>query len=126
MSRVTPSYGVRNGMNKFLIFAIFINLLSVAVFLLGLFLNFQNPKNKALFGYLMIGNMILYLFILSVIIIYELLFNHSLLSYILIFCVISPFIIGKLVKFETLKKYTLIQILSFIVSLGVLVILYKI
>jgi hypothetical protein len=36
---------------------------------------------------------------------------------ILFLCVISPFVIGKLVRYETLKKYTIIQIAFYIVSL---------
>ena len=93
------------------------NILSIIVFLIGLFYNFQQPKVKAVYGYTIAGCVIPYLVLLSIIGAYGLVVNHNLYSLILLFCVASPFIIGKLVKYETLKLYTFIQIICFVVSL---------
>ncbi len=93
------------------------NILSIIMLLIGLLYNFKQPKSKAVFGYFIAGSMILYLIVLSFITIYILLTNHYIRGIILLLCIISPFVIGKLVKFETLKKYTIIQIMCFIVSL---------
>ena len=85
--------------------------------LTGLFYNFKNPKNKAVYGYLITGCMILYIITLSLALIYGFFEKHYLYGFILFLCVISPFVIGKLVKYETLKKYTTAQIMCYIVSL---------
>ena len=97
--------------------AIVANILSILIFLVGLFYNFEQPKVKAVYGYVIAGCVIPYLLLLSFVGIYELILKHNLYSFILFLCVISPFVIGKLVKYETLKKYTVIQIICFIVSL---------
>ncbi|MBR1424756.1 hypothetical protein IJ579_04255 [bacterium] len=97
--------------------AIIINLLSVVILLIGLFYNFKQPKNKAAYGYLIIGCMLLYIIALSLVLIYGFFAKHFLNSLVLFLCIISHFIIGKLVKYETLKKYTTVQIMCYIVSL---------
>ena len=88
--------------------------------LIGLFYNFKQPKNKAVFGYLITGCMLLYIITLSIAIIYGFIGKHYLYSLILFLCIISHFIIGKLVKYETLKKYTIAQIMFYVVSLAAL------
>ena len=100
-----------------LISAIIINILSIIILLIGLFYNFKQPKNKAIYGYLVAGCMLLYIITLSLPLIYGLLEKHYLYSFILFLCIISPFIIGKRVKYETLKKYTTVQIICYFVSL---------
>ena len=99
------------------IVAIVINIIAIIVLSAGLFHKFEHPKHKAIFGYTVAGSMILYIAFLGLIAIYEILVNRNLYGASLILCVISPFIIGKLVKYETLKKYTVAQIICFIVSL---------
>ena len=96
------------------------NILAILVLLVGLFYNFEQPKIKAIYGYSIAGCVLPYLILLTLIGIYGLVVNHNLYSLILFLCVISPFIIGKLVKYETLKKYTSVQILCFVVSLIIL------
>ena len=100
-----------------LISAIIVNILSIIMFLIGLFYNFKLPKNKAMYGYLIAGCMILYIITLSLVLIHGFWVRHFLYSFVLFLCLISHFIIGKLVKYETLKKYTIIQILCYFVSL---------
>jgi len=97
--------------------AIIVNILSVIMLLIGLLHNFKRPKNKAIYGYLIAGSMLLYIVTLSLPLIYGLLVKHYIYSLVLFLCIISHFIIGKIVKHETLKKYTIVQIICYIVSL---------
>ncbi len=99
------------------ILGIIINILAIIALLTGLFYNFQKPKNKAIFGYSVAACMLSYIVILSFIFIYKIITAFNLYSIVLLMCIISPFIIGKLVKYETLKRYTVIQIICFILSL---------
>ncbi len=104
-------------MHIVLISAVIVNILSVIGMLIGLFYDFKQPKIKAVYGYLIAGCMLLYILTLSIALIYGVFRKHYLYSIILFLCVISPFIIGKLVKYETLKKYTTIQIMCYVLSL---------
>ena len=97
------------------ILTILMNIAAIAVLAAGLFCKFENPKHKAIYGYTIAGSCIPYLILLTILIILEILHGNYKYSYLLL-CVISPFIIGKLVKYETLKLYTSIQILCFMVS----------
>ena len=87
------------------------------MFPIGFFYNFKQPKNKAIYGYFITGCIILYIIALSLALIYGVFKKHYLYSLILFLCIISHFIIGKLVKYETLKKYTIIQTTCYVVSL---------
>ena len=100
------------------------NILAILVLLIGLFYNFEQPKIKAAYGYSIAACFIPYLVLLTFVGLYSLIVNHNLYSFILFFCVVSPFIIGKLVKYETLKKYTVVQIVCFCVSLITLLLQY--
>ena len=100
------------------------NILAILVLLIGLFYNFEQPKIKAAYGYSIAACFIPYLVLLTFVVLYGLIVNHNLYSFILFFCVVSPFIIGKLVKYETLKKYTVVQIVCFCVSLITLLLQY--
>jgi hypothetical protein len=102
--------------------AIIVNILSIITLLIGLFYNFKLPKNKAMFGYSIVGCMLLYIITLSLAFIFGLFGKHYLYSIVLFLCIISHFIIGKLVKYETLKKYTTVQIMCYVVSLFTLLI----
>ena len=104
-------------MHIVLISAIIVNILSIIMLLIGLFYNFKNPKNKAIYGYSIAGCVLLYIITLSLALIYGFVGKHYLYSSILFLCIISHFIIGKLVKYETLKKYTILQIMCYVVSL---------
>lgn len=97
--------------------AIIVNILSVIMLLTGLFYNFRQPKNRAIFGYIIAGCMITYIVTLSLALIYDFFEKHYLYGLVLFLCIISHFIIGKLVKYETLKKYTSVQIMCYVVSL---------
>lgn len=101
---------------------VIVNALAIFILLVGLFYNFEQPKIKAVYGYSIAACVIPYLVLLILIGMYGLVVNHNLYSLIVFLCVISPFVIGKLVKYETLKKYTFIQILCFCVSLVTLLI----
>ena len=100
-----------------LVSAIIANILSIVMLPIGLLYNFQQPKNKAIYGYSIAGCVLLYMITLSMVLIHGLFEKHYLYSFILFSCVISHFIIGKLVKYETLKKYTIVQVMCYIVSL---------
>ena len=104
-------------MHIVLVSAIIINILSIIMLLIGRFYNFKQPKNKAIYGYLIAGCMLLYIITLSFALIYVFFEKRYFYSFILFLCVSSHFIIGKLVKYETLKKYTTVQIMCYVVSL---------
>lgn len=108
-----------------LISTIIVNILSILMLLIGLFYNFKQPKNKAMYGYLIIGCMLLYIATLSLALLYGFWRKHYLYSFILFLCIISHFIIGKLVKYETLKKYTTYQIICYVVSLVTLLLNFQ-
>ena len=97
--------------------AIVINIISIIILLIGLFCNFEQPKNKAIYGYYIAGSLLMYIFVLSSVVFYGVVVNPKFCDFILGLCIISPFIVGKLVRYETLKKYTFIQIICFVVSL---------
>ena len=97
--------------------AIVVNIFSIIILLLVLFCNFEQTKNKEIVGSCVVGALIFYIITLSIATIYKLIVKPDLYCIPTLLCVISPFVIGKLVKFETLKKYTIIQIMCFIVSL---------
>lgn len=103
-----------------LISAVISNILSITMMPVGLFYDFQQPKNKAIYGYLIAGCIISYIITLGLALLYGLFEKHYLYSLVLFLCIISHFIIGKLVKYETLKKYTILQIMCYVVSLAVL------
>ena len=107
----------RGCMHIVLTLAVIVNILSIIMLLIGLLYSFKQPKNKAIYGYLIAGCIAAYIIMLSLISIYGFLEKHYLYSIILFLCVISHFIIGKLVKYETLKKYTTAQIICYFMSL---------
>ena len=104
--------------------AIIVNILSIMMMLIGFLYNFKRPKNKAIFGYLIAGCMLLYIVTLSIVLIYGFFAKLYLYSFVLFLCIISHFIIGKLVKYETLKKYTIFQIMCYVVSLVTLLLYF--
>lgn len=93
------------------------NILAIIILMLGIFFKFENPKNKAVYGFVLVGGMISYMFLLSLYIVLDVLLKQKFISILMFVCVLSPFIIGYFVKYETLKKYTIIQILCFSISL---------
>ena len=107
-------------MNIITLTTIIFNIAAIIVLFAGLFYKFENPKIKAVYGYSIAGSMILYMLSLCVYIAADVIIGHNFLSALLLLCVISPFVIGRLVKYETLKKYTVIQIMCFLVSFIVL------
>ena len=104
-------------MHIVLISAIIVNILSIIMLPIGLFYNFKQPKNKAMYGYLIAGCVLLYMITLGLALIYGFFGKHYLYSFVLFLCIISHFIIGKLVEYETLKKYTVAQVMCYVVSL---------
>ncbi len=92
------------------------NILVILVFTFGLFYKFKEPKRKAIYGYVMASAMIPYMILLAIITLLGVVFLHS-INILYLICLVSPFVIGKLVRLETLKKYTVLQILFFCISL---------
>ena len=103
--------------------AILFNLFVIFVFIPGLFLKFQNPNIKAIYGYTMTFGMFLYILTILLFIIAN--YKNSYIFAILISCLLSPFIIGKLVSYKTLKIYTILQIICFLISFIILLMLYQ-
>ena len=100
---------------------IFFNLILLLVLTIGLCCKFENPKIKANFGYTMVGSIILCLLGLSLIALLDLFrFKYQTVLF-LAPVIFSPFIIGKLVVHDTIKKYTFIQILCFLFSFAYLI-----
>lgn len=97
--------------------AVIANILSIIMLPIGLIYNFKQPKHKAMYGYLIAGCVLLYIITLGMALIYGFVKTHYLYSLILFLCIISHFIIGKLVTYETLKKYTIVQIMCYVGSL---------
>ena len=104
-------------MRVVLVLAVIINILAILMLLFGLFYNFKQPKSKAVFGYMIALCIFLYILTLGLALIYGGFKGNYLYSFILFLCIISHFAIGKLVRYETLKKYTVIQIMCYGVSL---------
>ena len=104
--------------------AVIINVLAILILLIGLFYKFEQPKIKAVYGYAVAGSMLLYMVSLFVFAMYGLVVKQNLYSMVLLLCVISPFIIGKLVKYDTLKLYTVAQIMCFTLSLIILLLCF--
>lgn len=104
-------------MHIVLVSAIIANILSIIMLPVGLIYDFKQPKTKAVYGYLIAGCMLLYIITLSMVSIYGIFEKHYLYSLVLFLCVISNFVVGKLVKYETLKKYTIIQTMCYVASL---------
>ena len=103
------------------ILTIIINILAIIMLSVGLFHNFERPKHKAIYGYALAGSLIAYIVAICIAAICEIVLNHNFYCSVLFLCVISPFVIGKFIKYETLKKYTVAQIVCFIVSLSILI-----
>lgn len=101
--------------------AIVANILSIIILLTGLIYNFKQPKNKAIFGYSVVGSLLAYIVFLGFVVIYWSFSKLDLYCFVLALCTISPFVIGKLVRYETLKKYTVLQIMFFSISLITLI-----
>lgn len=97
--------------------ALILNIIAIAVLSFGLFHQFENPKNKATYGYFLAAGMIPYLIVTALVMLVQIFLKHNLIFILLLICLASPFVIGKLVKYQTLKKYTVIQILCFCISL---------
>lgn len=104
---------------------IIINLITIILLLIGLLYNFKKPQNKASFGYFMVGSFLIYIISLSCFILSKLFLTHDYYASYMIIFLLSPFIIGRLVKYQTLKKYNIIQTLCFTASLIALIIEYN-
>ena len=100
-----------------LLSAVIVNILPIIMLPIGLIYNFKQPKTKALYGYVIAGCMMLYILMLGLASIYGVFVKHYLFSLVLFMCIISHFIIGNLVTYETLKKYTIVQVMCYFVSL---------
>lgn len=106
------------------IMAFLLNLTAIFVLSTGIIYKFKTPKTKAYFGYCLVGSLLLYLISLLVLMTADLIFKQNFKALYLMIFIIAPFIIGKLVKYETLKKYTLVQIFCYCVSLITIILEY--
>ena len=108
-------------MKIFALITLIFNILTIIVLSIGIIHKFENPKNKAVYGYIIAANMIPYLILLSIFALLEIFTTHIFSTILFLFSIISPFIIGKLVKYETLQFYTVIQILCFLLSAVIII-----
>ena len=98
--------------------AIIVNIVLVLVFMLTSFLVFTKdltPKIKADLATLNVTILLIYGTLLLLIFISGLLYGKILYLLAILF-VIAPLIIGKLVEYKTLKKYSLIQLTTLLIS----------
>ena len=108
------------------LFAICINIIAILLFTGLYFINLKeevSPKQKALWSSASGAALFLYLIFISVLFVIGLIKQNYFLISLSAFLVI-PFIIGKRVRYETLRKYLLLQIFFFITSLALLVIMF--
>ena len=106
---------------------IIINFVVALSFAIGFIMNFKsgvNPKHKALVGLIIGISTTVYLAGLIALSIIYICLNKLLLSGVFLFFAMIPFIIGYLVKYDTLKKYSYWQLVFFIGSLLILIRLF--
>ena len=112
-------------MRLVLYLSILVNIMTFISFMIGFAFTFKedfNPKHIAKLGVVIGIITIIYLIFLSLVVISGCITgNYSVLS--LLLFIISPFIIGHYVKYETIRQYSIIQLFSFALSLFVLFIL---
>ena len=108
--------------------AIVINAITILIFLTAYIFEFHysvNPKLKAICGLYSTVAMLLYLLSLIITVFYHIYYANAFGMLLLPF-IFMPFLIGRVVRYETLKKYTILQILCFIFSFVILLSIYKI
>ncbi len=101
-----------------------VNILIIILFSVLYFIKGETePKQKALRSSLSGAALLLYLILFVIISVFGVIKKDILLFSSLIFAFI-PFIIGKMASFETLRKYLILQIFSFVLSLIFLIIIF--
>lgn len=104
--------------------SVIVNILIILLFSVLYFIKDETePKHKALLSSLSGAALLLYLILFVIISVFGIIIKDIFLSSFVIFAVI-PFVIGKMASFETLKKYLLLQIFSFVLSLIFLIIIF--
>ena len=102
------------------IIAIIMNTLTILFFSLGLAFKIKNIKPNVMLGYLIAFGLLICIILNIVICLLNIYFSKYLNSFILVILSIIPFIIGYKVKFETLRLYTVLQILNLLINLSIL------
>lgn len=108
-------------MRIYIYLTILVNLISVLFLIMGFVYEFKTPDKKALFGYYLIGSMFIFLVFLSLFILAEIIIIHNYNIIPFFICLISPYVIGYLAKYNTYKFYTIIQIIIFLINLHFLI-----
>ena len=106
-------------MNLVLGFSLLINILLVIVLAINLhYLNKNSlaPKTKAFLGVALGALLLLYLILMAIILVFEVLNKNYYFIFLSIF-ILMPFVIGKLVSYKTLYKYSMLQMILFLFSL---------
>ena len=109
-------------MNLVLGFALLINILLILVFVINLYYINKNslaPKTKAFLGVAFGSLLFLYLILMAIILTFGVL-NRNYYSILLSIFIFMPFVIGKLVSYKTLIKYSILQLLLFATSTAVI------
>lgn len=110
----------------FAIITILINIAALVTLVVGFLYNRKKenviPEKKAAIGVFMGGAFALYILFLFVTTVLGLVIRNF-YSAILILFLILPFVIGHYSKYENIKKCTFLQIISFLCSIAVLVLI---
>jgi len=109
-------------MSSLLIAAKLINIVAILLFAVGLFFVCDkevNTKHKAMLGVAMAITLALYILLLSLVAIFFAL-QGKIVALALILFVVVLFPLGHYSKYETVKIFTILQILCFVLSLGIL------
>lgn len=112
-------------MKYLLLFALFINIITILLFSGLYFISRKDdvlPKQKALWSSFSGAGLFLYLVSFGILTFEGIIKQNPLMFSLALFFFI-PFVIGKKASYETLKKYLILQIFVFVLSLLVLFIL---
>lgn len=104
-------------MQILLYITILLNIITILILFSGLLIKFKTPKNKALFGYFMIGVMFMFLIFSIICFVAEIFIYNFINLNILFLCILSPFVIGHLANQKQITFYTVLQIIFFSFSL---------
>ena len=100
--------------------AIIINILVIFLLTACIFcVKSENKKFKESLGFVMGITTCFYLLVMSIIAVLGTI-KHNYLSLIFLLFVIAPFVIGHFSRYEKMITYSIIQVLTYVVSLGLL------
>lgn len=112
-------------MNLLINASVTVNIVLILLFVSVCVINFKentNPKLRAKFGTILGAVLLLYLILLITLSVIGLVQNNSVMQCLFVFAVI-PFCIGHFVTYKTLKIFSVIQLIAFVLNLYFLIML---